>query len=138
MTKSQFGAFCDGTADATLPGNQELPHAARCCLSRYRQIHGSTFEELGLLFLVSHNTAKTSYTDIMMYILMMDPFKCAPTMLNRDLTREEVRFMVYIWSFSKFFFLQRDELFRSWDQSQSVGVRRITRTLRTPQGRLVN
>ena len=104
MTKAQFGAFCDGTADATLPGNQELTHAARCCLSRYRQIHGSTFEELGLLFLVSHNTAKTSYTDIMMYILMMDPFKCAPTMLNRDLTREEVRFMVYIWSFSKCLF----------------------------------
>ena len=105
MTKAQFRAFCDGTADATQPdGNLELTHDARCCLSRYRQVHGSTFEELGLLFLVTHNTAKTTYTDIMMYILMMDPFKCAPTLLNRDLSREEVRLMVYVWSFSSYYF----------------------------------
>ena len=105
MSKAQFRAFCEGTANATpSDGSLDLSHDARCCLSRYRQVHGSTFEELGLLFLVTPPTAKTSYTDIMMFILMMDPFKCAPTMLNRDLDREEVSFVAHVWSFSSSYF----------------------------------
>ena len=91
MTRAQFDQLCLNTLAATpCYHHEDLSHAARCCLTRYHQVHGSTWDELGLLFLTSPNTARSTYNDIMMYILMSDPFLCAPTMMNRPLTAEQV------------------------------------------------
>ena len=91
MSRRQFDQFCADTVPAT-PGchREDLSHAARCCLTRYHQVHGSTWDELALLFLTSPNAAKTTYDDIMMYVLMLDPFRCAPTMMNRPLNAQQV------------------------------------------------
>lgn len=83
-----------GTAPATRGGawsNHGMTHEARACMARYRQVHGATYDNLALLFLVSNKTAKKACDDITMYCLMMDPWHSAPTMLNRVLTGEQVK-----------------------------------------------
>ena len=95
MTRRVFAQFCDASRLAT-PANlhHELTHEARCCLARYRQVHGSTFAELGLLFCVSPSTASTAHADVLMFFLLMDPFGASPTMLNRELTLQEVKVVI--------------------------------------------
>ena len=91
MTREQFVHFCERTvAASTGCYREDLSHSARCCLTRYHQVHGSTWDELGLLFLVTPNTARKAYDDVSMYVLMMDPLSCAPTMMNRPLNPQEV------------------------------------------------
>ena len=90
MTREQFVHFCQRTEVASVRHQEDLSHSARCCLARYHQVHGSTWDELGLLFLVDPKTAKGAYDDVSMYVLMMDPLACAPTMMNRPLNPQQV------------------------------------------------
>ena len=94
MVRPRWEEFVAGTAPASRGGpwsNHGMTHEARACMARYRQVHGATYDNLSLLFLVSPPTAKKACDDIMMYCLMMDPWQSAPTMLNRVLTGEQVK-----------------------------------------------
>ena len=92
MVRERWEEFVAGTAPATRGGawsNHGMTHEARACMARYRQVHGATYDNLALLFLVSNMTAKKACDDITMFCLMMDPWHSAPTMLNRVLTGEQ-------------------------------------------------
>ena len=77
-----------------------------------------------LLTNVSHRcdpgTIRDAYNDIKFYILMRDPFQSNATMLNRNLTPEQL-----------------DQFLEGLFNSLSPGLQRIIRTMRSPDGRRV-
>ena len=73
-----------------------------------------------VLFRCDPATIRDAYNDIKFYILMRDPFQSNATMLNRNLTPEEM-----------------DEFLEGIFNSLSPGLQRIIRTMRSPDGRMV-
>jgi hypothetical protein len=91
MTRQQWQQFCFITRPATHnAARYELSHEARCCLHRYRLMHGETWNQLGKLFKWSSSTSKDSYNDIKWFILITNPFVTNPTQLNHSMTDQQV------------------------------------------------
>ena len=121
LTPHQWHRFVRMTSPATeIVGHHVLSHPSRCLAHRYHLIHGESFTQIGVLFRCSPQAIKAAYEDIKFYILMMDPFHSNATILNRNLSQD-----------------QMDVFLESIFNSLSPCLQRIIRTMRSTDGRRI-